>query len=49
METVDKLKEILKCIVKHIRPDGEFYHFTYTEVEQMRNYLESEEKEDGNN
>ena len=43
METVEKLKEVLKCIVKHIRPDGEFYHFTYKEVEEMKNYLKTEE------
>lgn len=47
METVEKLKEVLKCIVKHIRPDGEFYYFTCTEVEEMKNYLKSEKIEDG--
>lgn len=47
METVEKLKEVLKCIVEHIRPDGEFYYFTYTEVEEMKNYLKSEKIEDG--
>lgn len=48
METVEKLKEVLKCIVKHIRPDGEFYPFTRAEVERMKDYLKSEEMKDGN-
>lgn len=47
METVEKLKEVLKCIVEHIRPDGEFHYFTYAEVEEMKNYLKSEKIKDG--
>ena len=45
METNEKIKEVLKCIVKHIRPDGEFYPFTHAEVEEMKNCLKSEEIE----
>jgi len=35
----ENIKEILACIIKHIRPDGEFYPFTSDEVEKMKKLL----------
>ena len=36
--TEENVKEILVCIIKHIRPDGDFYPFTRDEVEKMKNF-----------
>ena len=38
----DNIKEILACIIKHIRPDGDFYSFTNDEVEKMKKLLGSD-------
>lgn len=35
------VKEILACIIQHIRPDGEFYPFTRGDVEKMKKLLGS--------
>lgn len=40
--TDENIKEILACIIKHIRPDGDFYSFTSDEVERMKKLLGSE-------
>jgi len=37
--TNENVKEILACIIKHIRPDGDFYSFTRDEVEKMKKLL----------
>lgn len=43
----ENVKEILVCIIKHIRPDGDFYSFTRDEVEKMKKLLDSDDsKED---
>lgn len=39
----DNIKEILACIIKHIRPDGDFYSFTQSEVEKMKKLLYSDD------
>ena len=41
----ENIKEILACIIKHIRPDGEFYPFTRGEVEKMKKLLGSDDSE----
>lgn len=38
--TDENVKEIFTCIIKHIRPDGEFYPFTKDEVEKMKECLD---------
>ena len=40
--TDENVKEILACIIKHIGHDGEFYPFTYDEVEKMKKLLGSD-------
>ena len=47
----ENVKEILACIIKHIRPDGDFYSFTSDEVEKMKKLLGSDDnkKEPTNN
>jgi len=40
----ENIKEILACIIKHIRPDGDFYSFTPSEVEKMKEWLNPETK-----
>ena len=37
--TDDNIKEILACIIKHIRPDGSFSYFQHKEVEKMKKLL----------
>jgi len=44
MDDNEKIKDILACIIKHIRPDGEFYPFTRDEVEKMKECLNSKTK-----
>lgn len=39
----ENIKEILACIIKHIRTDGEFYPFTRGEVEKMKKLLGSDD------
>ena len=39
----ENVKEILACIIKHIRPDGDFYSFTRDEVEKMKKLLCSDD------
>ena len=41
--TDENVKEILACIIKHIRPDGDFYSFTRDEVEKMKKLLCSDD------
>lgn len=41
--TDENIKEILTCIIKHIRPDGDFYSFTCDEVENMKKLLCSDD------
>lgn len=41
--TDENVKEILVCIIKHIRPDGDFYSFTRDEVEKMKKLLGSDD------
>ena len=41
--TDENVKEILACIIKHIRPDGDFYSFTRDEVEKMKKLLGSDD------
>ena len=43
MNDNEKIKDILACLIKHIRPDGEFYPFTRDEVEKMKENLKSDE------
>ena len=35
----ENIKEVLDCIIKHIRPDGDFYSFSRDEVEKMKKLL----------
>lgn len=44
--TDENIKEILACIIKHIRPDGEFYPFARDEVEKMKSLLESDDSKE---
>ena len=37
--TDENVKEILACIIKHIRSDGEFYPFNSDEVKKMKECL----------
>lgn len=39
----ENVKEILACIIKHIRPDGDFYPFTSDEVKKMKELLGSDD------
>lgn len=39
----ENIKEILACIIEHIRPDGEFYPFTRGDVEKMKKLLGSDD------
>ena len=41
--TDENVKEILACIIEHIRPDGDFYPFTRDEVEKMKKLLGSDD------
>ena len=41
--TDENVKEILACIIKHIRPDGDFHSFTRDEVEKMKSLLKSDD------
>ena len=41
--TDENVKEILACIIKHIRPDGDFCSFTRDEVEKMKKLLGSDD------
>ena len=45
--TDENIKEILACIIKHIRPDGDFYSFSHDEVKKMKKLLG--EKDDASN
>lgn len=38
----ENVKEILTCIIKHIRPDGEFYPFSKDEIKKMNKCLNPE-------
>ena len=45
----EDMKEVLKMFIKHIRPDGELYPFSYFERQDLMKVLEnwSENKEQG--
>lgn len=42
--THDEVTAILCCIIEHIRPDGDFRHFTYQEVELLNNLVKEHKK-----
>lgn len=46
MDDNEKIKDILACLIKHIRPDGEFYPFTNDEVEKMKENLKFDENKE---
>ena len=43
---LNDIKEVLSMFIKHIRPDGELYPFSYNEIQRLKTialYLEDDE------
>lgn len=45
----EEVKEILCCLIDHIRPDGTFMYFTFKETDELKRIVKEyrENKENG--